>query len=62
MKLQKHLKYDQWKQDAPELNLECHGKGCEYLCKKIHVIIMVYCVQNFEGENEFNPFWNKAVT
>ena len=45
MKLQKHLKDDQWKQDAPELNFECHGKGCEYLhtfyfeqiCKKIYI-------------------------
>ena len=30
-KLKKHLKDDQWKQDAPELN--SHSKGSEYLCK-----------------------------
>jgi hypothetical protein len=29
----KHLKDDQWKQDAPGLNFECHSKGPEYLCK-----------------------------
>jgi hypothetical protein len=28
-----HLKDDQWKQDAPELNVESHSKGPEYLCK-----------------------------
>jgi hypothetical protein len=28
-KLKKHLKDDQWKQDAPELNFESHSKGCE---------------------------------
>ena len=28
-----HLKNDQWKQDAPELNFESHSKGSEYLCK-----------------------------
>ena len=31
----KHLKDDQWKQAAPELNLESHSKGSEYLCKYI---------------------------
>ena len=31
--LQKHLKGDQWKRDAPELNFEFHSKGPEYLCK-----------------------------
>uniref|UniRef100_A0A4W5JNL8 Sodium/myo-inositol cotransporter n=1 Tax=Hucho hucho TaxID=62062 RepID=A0A4W5JNL8_9TELE len=29
----KHLKDDQWKQDAPELNFESHSKRSEYLCK-----------------------------
>ena len=28
-----HLKDDQWKQDAPELNFKSHSKGFEYLCK-----------------------------
>ena len=28
-----HLKDDQLKQDAPELNFESHVKGLEYLCK-----------------------------
>ena len=28
-----HLKDDQWKQDAPELNFESHSKGYEYLLK-----------------------------
>lgn len=29
IKVQKHLMANQWKQDAPELNFELHGKGCE---------------------------------
>ena len=32
-KLQKHLKDDQCKQDAPGLNVESHSKGSDYLCK-----------------------------
>ena len=31
--LKKHLKDDQWKQDAPGLNFESHSKGSEYLGK-----------------------------
>ena len=31
IKLWRHLKVDQRKLDAPELNLECHSKGVEYL-------------------------------
>jgi hypothetical protein len=31
-KLKKHLKDDQWKQDAPEINF---SKGSEYLCKSV---------------------------
>ena len=33
IKLKKHLKDDQWKQDAPQLNFESHSKGSKYLCK-----------------------------
>ena len=29
----RNLKYDQWKQDAPELNFQSHSKESEYLCK-----------------------------
>lgn len=32
IKMKKHLMADQWKQDAPEVSLELHGKGCEYVC------------------------------
>lgn len=32
VKLQKHLKDDQRKSDAPELNFRCQIKVCEYLC------------------------------
>ena len=28
----------------------------------IHVVIMGCCVLKFEEQNEFNPFWNEAVT
>ena len=31
MKLLKHLKDNQWRQDAPELNFDSHSKGAEYL-------------------------------
>ena len=31
--LQKHLKDDQWKQDASELIFESHSKGSEYVNK-----------------------------
>jgi len=27
-----------------------------------HFVIMGFCVYNVEENNEFNPFWNKAVT
>ncbi len=27
-----------------------------------HVVIIRYCLQNVEENNEFNLFWNKAVT
>ena len=33
IKLLKHLKEYQWKQDAPELNFESHSKGSKYLHK-----------------------------
>ncbi len=69
------LKHNQWKHDAPELNFEYHGKGCENLHLVIlfyinllkfqtnffHVVIMRYCLYNFEENKEFNTFWNKAV-
>ena len=32
-------KDDQWKQDAPELNFESHGKGSVF-----HFVVMGYCV------------------
>ncbi|CAI9623972.1 unnamed protein product, partial [Staurois parvus] len=31
IKLWKCFKDDQWEQDAPELNFECHCKGCEFI-------------------------------
>jgi hypothetical protein len=37
IKLEKHLKDDQWKQAAPELNFEYHSKGSEYLCTVNHI-------------------------
>ena len=74
IKLQKHLKDDRWKHDAPELNLESHSKGSEYLAKEgisvfvflkflktcFHFVIMWYCLWNDEAF--FYPFKNKAVT
>ena len=33
MKLKKHLKDDQEKSEAPELNFKCHSTGSEYLCQ-----------------------------
>ena len=33
----RNIKDDQWKQDAPELNFECHSKRSEYLCNKVFV-------------------------
>ncbi len=33
-----------------------------FLTNFFHVVIMGYCLQNFEENNELNWFWNKAVT
>lgn len=38
--MQKHLKDDQWTQDAPELNVELHCKAWDY---SVHLISYLFC-------------------
>lgn len=40
VKMQKHLKSDQWTQDAPELNVELHWKAWDYC---VHLISYLFC-------------------
>ena len=62
MKLQKHLKDDQWKQDAPELNFESHSKGSEYLSKQGISVLIFFTFANISKKQFwlryflFNPF------
>jgi hypothetical protein len=42
--LLKHLKDDQWKEDALELNFESHNKGAKYQIKSI-LILFVTCAK-----------------
>ena len=54
IKLQKHLKDDQWKHDAPELNFDSHSKGSEYFCYFFCVIYIYIFI--FKLLVLFTPF------